>query len=85
MGLEKVAAANEAWAAMVTQLFLENQKRALTFMQSFWFPWLHRTPTIKSISNEFNRAAVRVLSKGLPPVHRRAVANAKRLGRTKRK
>jgi len=85
MGLEKVAAANEAWAAMVTQLFLENQKRALTLMQSFWFPWTCPAPTIKSVSSQLNRAAVRVLSKGIPPVHRRVVANAKRLGRTKRR
>src|SRR5215470_19246339 len=59
MGLEKVAAANEAWAAMVTQLFLENQKRALTLMQSFWFPWTcPPAPTIKSVSSQLNRAAV---------------------------
>jgi hypothetical protein len=82
MGMEKIAAANEAWTAMATQAFLENQKFALTFVQSLWFPWLRATPTVKSVSRQLNRAAVRILGKGMAPVRRRAVANAKRLRRT---
>jgi hypothetical protein len=85
MGMEKIAAVNEAWTAMATQALLENQKFALTFMQSLWFPWMRPTPTAKSVSRQLNRAAVRTLGKGLPPVRRRAVANAKRLGRINRR
>src|SRR5687767_836109 len=81
MGMEKIAAVNEAWTAMATQAFLENQKFALTFMQSLWFPWMRPTPTAKSVSRQWNRAAVGILGKGMAPVRRRAVANAKRLGR----
>ena len=84
MGIDKLAAANEAWTAMAAQTFLENQKFALTFMQSLWFPWMRPTPTVKSISRQLNRTAARVAGKGLAPIRRRAVANAKRLGRTKR-
>jgi hypothetical protein len=79
MGIEKIAAVNEAWTAMATQAFVENQKFALTFMQSLWFPWKRRT-TIKSFSRQWNRAAVGIFGKGMAPVRRRAVANAKRLG-----
>jgi hypothetical protein len=43
------------------------------------------TPTAKSVSRQLNRAAVGALGKGLAPVRRRAVANAKRLGRINRK
>ena len=85
MGIEKIAAVNEAWTAMATQAFLENQKLALTFMQSLWFPWMRPTPSAKSVSRQLNRAAVGILGKGMAPVRRRAVANAKRLGRSKRK
>jgi hypothetical protein len=85
MGTEKIAAVNEAWAAMATQAFLENQKFALTFMQSLWFPWMRPTPTAKSVARQLNRAAVGILGKGVAPVRRRAVANAKRLGRIKRR
>lgn len=83
MGIEKVAAINEAWTAMATQAFLENQKFALSCMQSLWFPWLHRAPTAKSVSRQWNRAAAGILGKGVAPVRRRAVANAKRLGRSR--
>jgi hypothetical protein len=74
MGIEKIAAANEAWAAMATQAFLENQKLALAFMQTARFPSRRKV----------NAAAVRVLGKGMAPVRRRAVANAKRLRRSTR-
>ena len=84
MGIEKIAAANEAWTAMAAQTFLENQKLALTFMQSLWFPWMRPTPTVKSVSRQLNRTAARVAGKGMAPIRRRAVANAKRLGRIKR-
>lgn len=85
MGIEKIAAVNEAWTAMATQAFVENQKLALSFMQSLWFPWMRPTPTATSVSRQLNRAAVSILGKGMAPVRRRAVANAKRLGRSKRK
>jgi hypothetical protein len=82
MGLEKLAAAGEAWTAMAAQAFLENQKIAMSFMQSIWFPWMR--PTSKSLSRQVSQATAAVLGKGLAPVRRRAVANAKRLGRIKR-
>ena len=83
MGIEKMAAVNEAWAAMAVQAFVENQKLALTFMQALWFPWMRPTP--KSVSRQLNRAAMGILGKGVAPARRRAVANAKRLGRIKRR
>jgi hypothetical protein len=83
MRIEKLAAANEAWTAMATQAVLENQKLALRFVQSLWFPWLRPTPTVKSVSRQLNRAAAEILGKGMAPVRRRAVANAKRLRRAR--
>ena len=85
MGIEKIAAVNEAWTAMAAQALLENQKFTLKFVQSLWFPWMRPTPTFKSVSRQLNRAAVGILGKGMPPVRRRAVANAKRLGRINRR
>jgi len=81
MGAEKIAAFNEAWTAMAVQAFAENQKMALSVMQSLWLPWLPR----KSTSRQLNDAALGILGKGMAPVRRRAVANAKRLGRIKRR
>ncbi|HEX6155391.1 MAG TPA: hypothetical protein VFZ54_05155 [Burkholderiales bacterium] len=81
MGAEKVVAATEAWSAMAAQAMVENQKLALSMMQSFWFPWMRRG----SASRQLNAAALSILGKGMAPISRRAVANAKRLGRPKRR
>ena len=79
MGTEKLLAAGEAWNAMALQAMLENQKLALSMMQSFWFPW-----TRSSASRHLSDAALNVLASGMAPVSRRAVANAKRLARPRR-
>ena len=81
MGSEKIAAAAEAWNAMASQAILENQKLALSMMQSLWFPWMRRS----SASRQLSDAALSILGQGMAPVSRRAVANAKRLGRPKRR
>jgi len=62
MGTEKVAAFNEAWAAMAMQTWL-----------SLWFP------------THLSNAALDILGKGITSIRRRAVANARRLGRPRRR
>jgi hypothetical protein len=84
MGTEKVAAVNEAWNAMAFEAFRANQQLALSFMQSLWFPWVHPKRR-KSASRQLSNAALGILGAGMAPVRRRAVANAKRLGRAKRR
>lgn len=85
MGTEKVLAFNEAWSAMAVEAFQANQRLALSFMQSMWLPWLSPRSGMKSAARQLNDAALGVLGKGMAPIRRSAVANAKRLGRTKRK
>jgi hypothetical protein len=84
MGTEKLTALSEAWNAMALQAFLANQKMALSFMQSLWFPWARRKSSVKSASRQLNNAAQVMFGKGMAPIRRRAVANARRLGRIKR-
>ena len=72
MGTEKVTAAAEAWNAMAVQAVVENQKLAVSLMQSFWSP------------RQFNDAVLSILGKGMAPIRRRAVSNARRLRRIKR-
>lgn len=85
MSTEKMLAFNEAWTAMAKQAVLENQKLALSMMQSVWFPWLRTTPSARATSQQLTNAMLGVLGKGMVPIRRRAVANAKRLGRAKRR
>jgi hypothetical protein len=85
MGAEKVAAFYESWNAMALQAFRANQRLALSFMQSFWYPWVGSKPSVRRTSKQLSNAALGILGQGMAPVHRRAVANAKRLGRTRLK
>jgi hypothetical protein len=75
MGAEKFVAFGQSWNAMVMQTMVENQRLALSATQAFWFPWLPRSST----SKQLQRAALGIAGAGMAPVHRRAVANAKRL------
>jgi hypothetical protein len=77
MGAEKVAAFYESWAAMGLAA-MQAQQRMWTSMM--FAPW-GRPPSNSALANQ----TLRILGQGLAPVHRRAVGNAKRLGRTKRR
>ena len=82
MVAEKKVAFGESWTAMTTQAVRANQAMAASFFQSFWSP-LKRKPTAAAVTAQVQRAAMGVLDKGIAPVHRKAVSNAKRLARTK--
>lgn len=84
MGAEKVAAFAESWAAMGAKLLSLQQ----AWIGSMWrwslAPWAGAMPWPPSHA-QWQRAARGVLARGIGPVHRRAVANAKRLGRPDRR
>ena len=82
MGAEKVAAFYESWNAMVGQTIQIQQDMAASIWRSFWLSWLNAASPVVLPKIDLPHAALRVLSKGMGPVHRRAVANAKRLSRT---
>lgn len=82
MVAEKKVAFGQSWSAMAAEAARANQALALSFFKSFWLP-ARRKPSAGAVASQIQRAAVDVLSKGVAPVHRKAVANAKRLARTK--
>ena len=84
MGAEKAAAFAESWNAMARQTLEANQTLASSFLRAFWSPASAR-PSAPSAARQVGRAAMGIVQKGLAPVHRCAVANAKRLGRTQRR
>ena len=84
MVAEKHSAFGESWKAMALQALRSNQAFAVMLARVAWTPpSLQGTPAARALAAEAQRAAVAVLDKGLAPVHRRAVANAKRLARTR--
>lgn len=84
MGFEKVVAFNQSWFAMCAEAARIQQQMALAATQAFWFPWLKANPILGSTTAQLRRAALDIAAKGVAPIHRRAVANARRLGRVRR-
>ena len=83
MAAEKTAAFNESWSAMSMQALLANQRLAASFLRSIWTPPLAGKPSAGSVAAQLHTAGLDVLNKGMAPIHRKAVANAKRLARTR--
>jgi len=80
---EKQAAFTEAFQAMAAQSMRAQGALAVSFMQSLWAPGLKGTPSASSLATQMHNATLGVLGKGIAPMHRKAVANAKRLARTR--
>ena len=82
MVAEKNAAFADAWQAMSAQTARSQRAFAASWFESMLSMSRGGRPTAPS-PLALQRAALDVLGKGMAPVHRKAVANAKRLGRIK--
>ena len=79
---EKYVAFAQAWSDMAMHAFRANQAFTASMLHSFfWFP--SYKPSAASAAAQLQNAAIGVLGKGLAPIHRKAVANARRLAKTK--
>lgn len=83
MVIEKHAAFAQAWSDMAMQVFRANQALTSSWVHFFFAPFSYRRPSVVSVATQVQNAAIDVLGKGLAPVHRKAVANAKRLAKTR--
>ena len=77
MGAEKLEAMYESWVAMAAHAW----EAQFALWQSLCFPWMTGAATFPQTF--FSTFAQNMLGKGIAPVRRRAVANAKRLARTR--
>lgn len=78
MSAEKVAAFYESWNGMFLAVYRANMQLLLspTAWTAAWLSQNHRAGSAR-----MQRAALDVLASGVAPIHRRALANAKRLRR----
>jgi hypothetical protein len=81
---EKHAAFAEAWSDMAMHAFRANQAFTASMLPFFFTPFSY-VQAARSASAHFQNAAIGVLGKGLAPIHRRAVSNARRLSKSKRR
>lgn len=80
MCTEKVAAFFESWGAMAAEMFRVQQAFAISTLMAFWMPWTEQGQNaLLSTSSQLQAAGESILTAGLAPVHRRALANAERL------
>jgi len=83
MVTEKGVAFADAWSAMAMQAARANQAIAESLFRSFLSASRGRATYSATSAAQLQRAAWGIFSKGLSPVHRKAVANARRLGRVR--
>ena len=83
MVAEKNEAFGEAWQAMALHGVRAQQALGASLLASFFAVGRGRRPSPARSVAQLHQATLGVLGKGLAPVHRKAVANARRLARTK--
>lgn len=84
MGTEKLEAFVESWGAMSAQAMQAQQQMALSLVQTLCNPWLWAAGPIEPLQQLHHQAQhsmLNLIEQGVDPLHRRAVANAKRLNR----
>lgn len=82
MSAEKLLAFRQSWNAMAAETWRAQQAMGVALMRAFWTPTPFRLPTA-AITTQLQNSALSVMEKGMAPVRRAAVANAKRLSRTR--
>ena len=80
---EKRAAFAQAWRDMAMHAFRANQAFTASMLRFFFTPSSYKKPSAPSAAAQVQNAAIGVLGKGLAPIHRKAVSNARRLAKTK--
>jgi hypothetical protein len=84
MVAEKQQAFVQSWMAMAAQTLRLQQQIWASLWTVGLTPW-HRKPSASlTAARRMQSAAVSIAEKGLAPVHRKAVSNAKRLSKAKR-
>ena len=83
MSAEKGAAFFESWNAMLWEIYRANVALAVSAGPFFWLRWPSTGPASRAAATHFQRTALTVLATGVAPIHRRAVANARRFGRAR--
>jgi hypothetical protein len=81
MSAEKVEAFYESWNAMLVQSWHIQQELGMAALHALCFPWQARTLDPARHMLTLQHATARIVSKGMAPVQRRTVANARRLAR----
>lgn len=79
MVVEKPVAFFESWQAMLTQSLIAQQNVSKLMMDSWVAMAMGRPIMLDQLYYQVNYETLKVFEKGISPIHRRVMANAKRL------
>jgi hypothetical protein len=85
MGAEKIIAFGAAWQAMGLAAARAQQSHLQALTRSLLTPWWIVPPDLGALARRANAAAVDVLAAGIAPIRHKAVGNARRLARRRRR
>lgn len=83
MVAEKQQAFVQSWMAMANETLRLQQQIWAAFWVVSLTPWPHKQAASLTAARRMQSAAVAIAEKGLSPVHRKAVSNAKRLSKVR--
>lgn len=83
MGTEKVLAAQQSWFAMSYEITRANQQMMTSMMTAMWMPWTASSAPLFS-PVDYQRSMLDIMNKGIAPIRKAAVSNAKRLNKENR-
>ena len=79
MGTEKQAAFLASWNSMALQILRYQHALMFSWCKATWMSWVGARMTSVSMVTQWQSAAMATALSGLQPIHRTAVANARRL------
>ena len=79
---EKQQAFVESWVAMLGHTAQTQMALGTTAWRSWFYPWWRGGNSPSVMASTMQQAGMGMLQKGMAPVHRKAVANARRLAKT---
>ena len=80
---EKITAFSESWHAATEQTMKINQQVAETLMQNMFTPWWDIYALNYITPSNLATAAHSILDKGMEPIHKQTISNARRLNKLK--
>ena len=81
MWAEKSDAFIKSWQAMAEQTIIANQEMYDTIFKSMFTPWWQMNPMDMFNPKKYNTEVLKVINKGLEPIHKIATANMERLNK----
>ena len=83
MVLEKQVAFAQSWFAVFSHTLRAHQDMTMSLVRLCWPPLHLKANLPRNLARQFGNASLGIAAQGIAPIHRKAVANARRLAKTR--